>query len=813
MLAMRSFTDAGPGFPDLLNWGALVADGVVLCKDGSLLAGWFYRGDDLDSSPDARLNWASERVNAALARLGGGWAMWVDAVRVPAQRYFDPGDSHFPDPISEMIDDERRAHFMRSGQHYETEYVLMIQYTPPLRSKGWLVELVYDGGDDGADASPADAILAGFAMTLRELEDSISSVLTLRRMRDFEGEDAGGPYRRSHIVNYLHFTVTGEFGSLNLPSANYYLDSVLGGLDCYPGDTPKIGDTYVAVVAVMGYPAASMPGILAVLDVVPIPLRFSSRFIFVDQPEADRQIKSIERKWKQRLRGFWADVLKMPSPRIDEDAARMAGEAGEAIARTNSALVGTGYYTPVVVLRGESAAQAIEYARLVSRELMRLGFATRIETINAMEAWLGSLPGHAVPNVRRPIAHTDNLADLLPLTSIWTGRPTNPCPFYPHGSPPLMQAATAGASPFWLNLHVGDIGHTLIFGPTGAGKSVLLATIALQALRYPGMTIWSFDKGLSAYVPTLAAGGEHYEIAGSGGLAFCPLSVLETEADLAWAEDWIATLYLLQHGALPLPVKREEIHRAMLRMRTSAQRSLTVFTAEVQSEDVREAVRHYTLSGPLGHLLDAEHDGLTVSRYMTFEIEDLMGMGEATLVPVLLYLFRRFERSLDGNPAVLLLDEAWIMLSHPVFREKIREWLKVLRKANCAVVLATQSLSDAARSGLLDVLMESCPTKIFLPNVDAGTIGTPDHPGPEAHYRAFGLNDQQIELIRTAVPKRDYYVVQPEGCRLINLQLGPVALAFVAAGSKEDIGQVGRLVAEHGAGWQRAWLQHKGVRI
>jgi type IV secretion system protein TrbE len=91
-------------------------------------------------------------------------------------------------------------------------------------------------------------------------------------------------------------------------------------------------------------------------------------------------------------------------------------------------------------------------------------------------------PGHPVPNVRRPPLHTDQLADLLPLSGVWTGREENPCPFYPAGSPPLLHAATTGATPFRANLHVGDVAHTLIFGPTGAGKSTLLCTVAMPEL-------------------------------------------------------------------------------------------------------------------------------------------------------------------------------------------------------------------------------------------------------------------------------------------------------------------------------------------
>jgi type IV secretory pathway VirB4 component len=128
-----------------------------------------------------------------------------------------------------------------------------------------------------------------------------------------------------------------------------------------------------------------------------------------------------------------------------------------------------------------------------------------------MEAWLGALPGHPLPNIRRPLIHTLNLADLVPLSSVWAGHDVNPCPLYPENSPPLLHAATAGATPFRLNLHIGDLGHTLVFGPTGAGKSVLLNLLAAQFRRYQGKggetaTICAFDKGRSMWALVNACG-------------------------------------------------------------------------------------------------------------------------------------------------------------------------------------------------------------------------------------------------------------------------------------------------------------------
>jgi type IV secretion system protein VirB4 len=413
------------------------------------------------------------------------------------------------------------------------------------------------------------------------------------------------------------------------------------------------------------------------------------------------------------------------------------------------------------------------------------------------------------------LLHSLNLADLMPTSSTWPGLAACPSPLFPENSPPLLYGATTGSTPFRLNLHVGDVGHTLVFGPTGAGKSTLLALIAAQFRRYPNARITAFDKGRSLFTLAHAAGGAHYDLAGdTGSPGLCPLARLETPSDATFAEEWIAACYQLQQGAAPTPRQKEEIRRAvsLLQQQAGGQgRSLTDFVATVQDLELRTALGAYTIQGSLGHLLDARDDGIGDSAFTVFEIEELMALGEKNLIPALLYLFRHFERSLTGAPALLLLDEAWIMLGHPVFREKIREWLKVLRKANCAVVLATQSLSDAVRSGIFDVLLESCPTKILLPNEEADKGGTDQVAGPRDLYTLIGLNDTEIGLLKNAAKKRHYYVVSPDGRRLFELGLGPVALAFTAVSSREDIARVRSTMAAHGEAWPRAWLADHGV--
>lgn len=832
MLALKLFRSKVAGLPDLLNYAALVDEGVVQGKDGSLMAGFFFRGDDAASATQSERNYLTAMVNQYLARFGSGWATWTDAVRLPSPGYPDASKAHFPEPITALIDAERRQAFETKDALFETEYALILQFLPPLRRSSKLGELVYD--DDGRDdTSPGDRLLTDFKKKINDLQDGVGDLLHMRRMGTIsitqtvgQGDDAyEETYDSDELVNYLHFAITNEPIALRIPDCPMYLDAWLGFPELWPGDTPKLGDKFISCVAIEGFPGSSFPGILDMLDGLPLAYRWSSRFIFLEQHEAVKALNRYRLKWQQKIRGFWSQVMKSQKGMVNTDALDMSAQTEVAINDAKSGLVAYGYYTPVIVLMHEDRAFLEEQARYVRRELERKGFAARVESVNALEAWLGSLPGQTYPNVRRPLVHTLNLADLLPLASAWPGLRENPNGLYPDGSPPLMHTVTTGATPFRLNLHVGDVGHTLVFGPTGAGKSTLLAMLHAQFRRYrgrqrpnghrPAATITAFDKGRSLYALCNATGGVHYDIGNdeSDTPKLTPLNDIDSDSEALWAEEWIATCFELQVGAAPNPTQKGHIHRAMslLRDANKGERSLTDFVLTCQDPQVKDALTHYTISGSMGHLLDGREENLKVSDYTVFEIDDLMQMGNANAIPVLLYLFRRFERSLTGQPAMLSLDEAWVMLGHPVFREKLREWLKELRKKNCVVILATQSLSDAVNSGLLDVLLEQCPTKILLPNKEAGLHGTKDMPGPADLYAMFGLNSREIQILKTGTYKRTYYYKSPLGRRVFELGLKPLALAFVAVSDKEDLAVVRSMIAEHGKDWPLSWLKHKGV--
>lgn len=803
MLKLADYRSKSKGLPDLLPYAALIEPGVILNKDGSFLAGWEIRGQDTASSTEGDLALVSSRFNNAAKLLGSGWMLQMDAIRSSHRAYPPPEKGYFPDPVTRLIDEERREHF--SGNRcFSTSAVLAVTYKPNFQA----AKMAGKAQAGVASSGALEKALVYFRNMLEELEDALSAVLHMDRLLEYSMPDADGEdWLQSDLLSHLQYCLSGELQPVRVPRTPMYLDALLGSEDLVGGIIPRLGKRHLAVLSLDGLPQESYPAMLRDLDSLALEYRFSSRFICLDQYDAAKEINSYRKGWRQQVYRFLDQFFNNPNARANRDALLMAEDAETALTEVQGGYVGAGYLTSNIVLMHEDQERLQDWARDLRRTVQTLGFGCRIESVNALEAWLGTHPGNSYANLRRPMVNTLNLADLLPLSSVWTGSPVNPCPFYPPNSRPLAVLMTDNSTPFWFNIHAGDLGHTLIFGPTGAGKSTLLAFIAAQFRCYENARIFALDKGMSLFPLCFGAGGDHYNIGNADQLAFAPLQRIDSEEERAWAEEWIASLMELQQFTV-MPAHRNAIHTAMLTLAANPPhlRSLTSFYHVVQDREIKEAIQHYTVQGAMGRLLDADSDSLNLSRFMVFEVEDLMNLGDKNLVPVLTYLFRRIEKALDGSPTILVLDEAWIMLGHPTFRAKIREWLKTLRKMNCCVILATQSLSDARNSGILDVLAESCPTKIFLPN------STAEDAVQKELYVGMGLNDKQINILKTSEPKRDYYIVSPQGRRKVQLALKGKALAFVGASDKESLARIRALAAEHGPeGWQAVWLRERGA--
>jgi len=801
MQFLNEFRTKAYGLPDLLPWAALVDDGVVLTKAGGFITGFWYSGPDLDSATPSELGNMAARINASL-KLGDGWIVNVDAVRAAAPGYAVQGA--FPDRTTRLIDDVRRKSHEGVHAGYTSHFALTVTWFPKSDMANKTSDMFVEGRAKGTASRNLERFQAG----IREIQSRLSGIVRIRKMADTVDEVTGDV--TSELLGFLEYCVTGTLRPFRMAEVPMYLDAVLGRHDFVTGFEPRIGKKHVVALAIDGFPGSSFPGILDFLSRLPIAYRWSNRFIFLDPNQAEKVINGYRSKWAQKRKSMMNVVREQSggaATHINLDADGMANDAVAAIAEANSGQVRFGYYSSVILLSDENPDLLIETAREVKKIIENKGFGCRIEDLNAVEAYLGSMPGDTKANVRRPIINTMNLSHLLPFTAVWAGPEKHPCPFYPANSAPLLYAKTDGSTPFRLTLHAGDLGHTAIIGPTGSGKSTLLATLVAQQFRFPNAQVFAFDKGYSMLPLCWAAGGQHYDVAGENSLAFCPLGRINEPAEQAWAADWIESMVIMQ-GVTVTPRDRDDIYKALVNLGQSTteqnHRTLTNYVAVIQSEHLRDALRYYTLEGAVGHLLDAESDGLGEDSFQVFEMEHLMNLGDKALLPVLTYLFHRIEQRFKGQPTLLILDEAWVMLGHPVFRAKIREWLKVLRKANVACVFATQSLSDLAKSGISDVIFESCPTKILLPNPEAMTENS------QPFYRQIGLNTRQIQILSTATPKRQYYVIHPDGRRLFELGLSGAELAFAGASGKEDVARIRELRHVFSDAWPAQWLRERG---
>jgi type IV secretion system protein TrbE len=235
------------------------------------------------------------------------------------------------------------------------------------------------------------------------------------------------------------------------------------------------------------------------------------------------------------------------------------------------------------------------------------------------------------------------------------------------------------------------------------------------------------------------------------------------------------------------------------------ERTLTGLSLLLPTRPLRLALAPYMQEGAYGHMLDAASEARNANDVLCFETEDLMRQPMLA-APVLTYLFHQLEAGFDGRPTLLILDEAWLFLDDPLFAARIREWLKVLRKKNVAVVFATQSLADIVGSDIAPAIIESCPQRIFLPNDRA------IEPQARQVYDRFGLNQRQIELVARATPKRHYYLQSARGNRLFELDLGPIALALCGASSPAAQTRINDILTKHGEqGFLPAWLGSAGL--
>lgn len=533
MLDLRPTKQTGAKLTDYLPWAALIAPGIVLNKDGAFQRTLQFRGPDLDSATPSELMGVAARINNALRRFGNGWCLHVEARRAPAPGY---PDAAWPDAVSWLIDEERRQVFETAGARFESRYFLTLTWLPPAERQGKLESMIFEGGERADGGVDYRVHLENFIERTDQLMALFETMVPMAAWLNDE-----------ETLTYLHDCISDRPHRVAVPTTPFHLDALLPDAPLVGGLAPKLGVKHLRIISVRSFVTETEPGLLDALNRLAVSYRWVSRYLPLDREDARKELEKIRKRWFSQRVGLGAMLraaLFKDEPVLHDNAAsNLAADADAGLQELGADAIGAGYATLTITIAEEDENAADDAVRQIQQVADGLGFVTQVESVNAVEAWLGSLPGSAYADVRRPILLTPSLAHLLPTSAVWAGPERN---LHLNG-PPLMLTATDGATPFRLDLHAGDVGHTMIVGPTGAGKSVLLATLAAQWRRYPNAQIYLFDKGRSARATVLGLGGDFFDLGEEGALGLQPLEHIGDESERgpqekAWALDWIAGL-------------------------------------------------------------------------------------------------------------------------------------------------------------------------------------------------------------------------------------------------------------------------------
>lgn len=386
---------------------------------------------------------------------------------------------------------------------------------------------------------------------------------------------------------------------------------------------------------------------------------------------------------------------------------------------------------------------------MIEVELGNAGIIPVREKINLEPSFWGQLPGNTKYIVRRSLINSLNLASFAPLHNYPCGKKDNN--FWGEAVTILN---TSSGTPFFFNFHVRDVGHTMIVGPTGAGKTVLMNFLAAQLLKFnPNMFFFDKDRGAEIFIRSVDA--QHITIEPRNMCNLNPLKLDDTPENRTFLFDWFKALIVsvdpefhieyveLINEAIDGCYRLDKSYRQL--------KNLIPFFGLGGPGSLVSKLSMWVEGGTHAGLFDNKEDALDLkkTKVVGFEMQHLLS-DKAALAPTLLYLFHRIQLCLDGSPTVIILDEAWALIDNPVFAPKLKDWLKVLRKLNTFVVFATQSVEDIGKSSISDTLIQQTATQIFLPNLKATNI-----------YRdIFMLSAREYALVKFTDPSSRCFIVK-----------------------------------------------------
>lgn len=800
----RQYEKGARTYAEIVPWLMKVMDNLVVCKDGALLASFEVNGKDIDGIEQDDSDRMAEMLQRAFKVFHDKpISIWWTVTRTKTHEY---PQASFPDDISRYIDEKWREQFS-AGANYTNSHYLTIVMTPP-NASDQLIDQVRMLAASGQSSIASAAITAlrtrffdeyAFPYAADELHKQIfafnemlAGMLEASRELKIKRLEGGS------LDRFLHDVCSPPNAGQPVKPVSGFLDGSLPDSYLTVGKQHLRWDSgsqlYGAALSIKEFPGASRPGMLDALLSIPADLTISQVFRFADRDSSSKYISGVRRfndilkhSWKAYVSGAFKGG-DMSSANVDKGRMRASEDADNALGNLTTGQETFGWFNMTLVAYAASVDAVESSIGDASATLQSAGYLPVRENIGLLSAWSGTLPGQWSEIVRWFFVSSANFADFSPIRTISRGVQSNA---YLSGQtgracPALSVVPTDYATPYYLNLHVGDLGHVFVVGPAGSGKSTCINFFLSQFRKYSPVRIYIFDKDNSCKIATLMQGGQHINPSRSdSGIQTNPCLLLADKEAWEWLSQWIELL-ITSHGYVMNADDGKSIWHAIEGATADSDptmwRLLTIYT--LLPRHLQTELAPWVGNGPLARYFDNQEDTFTLGDFTCME------MGEILENPRVAraftdYAFYRIHKEINYSgdqviPTIIYIEEAWFMLEEPRFAAKIRDWLKTLRKKTAQVILTTQSIGDLAESDIFQTISDNIPTRIFLPNDRAGTFRG-------MYHRLFGLNDTQIDRIRTAIPKHNYYLVQPGMSRMLNMSLPPEILACVRSDKRAQL--------------------------
>ncbi|WP_405350866.1 helicase HerA domain-containing protein [Fusobacterium animalis] len=756
-----------------LPWGFLLGNGIIYNKNGSYLKCFKFRGKDLKSLEQVDLVFDRAKLNNAFGRSTGNNGTWQLNVESRRKRSTPYIKSQFKEKILQKMDDIR-ANKYNSGEFYESEFYLTLSWLPPADLITGLKDKLFEGKNEEYE-NYKNKLVEEFETEVRNYINLIKNVF--REIKELNDEET---------LTYLHSCFSQNDKQNVTPARKeVMLDAYLSDTPIMNGYPPKIGDEYIGIVSILSFPNDTFPAMFDKINQLNFEFRCATRFTIYSSADGQKLVERKTGKWAgKRIKGLdnlliAFKIKQKMEVEVNQEAENKKQEGDDFLTALQEETTNIGEYTFSVILKDKSPQNLNKKIEEVVSIIQNRGFTTVVESVNILEAFMGSMPADFIHNRRQHPLPTLVATDIMQFYSIYSGNQWNN---HLNSCPLLYANSCKGSDVVYFNLHVGDTGHAAVFGETGGGKSVFLNLIASQFKKYKDSQVFIFDKGGSSRVLTTAIKGKFYDL-GTDQLGFQPLANVDNELERTFAYSWLCEIFE-QENIVLTPEHKSEIHKALKSVGNLPKdlRTITQFEVQVQSEDLRLAIHQYTKDGAFGRYFDSNYDSFTNEySWQSFEVEKLMENSKV-YIPILKYIFHKLEVEMysEGKPTLLIIDEFGRLIKNKAFASKIEEWEVTLRKKNVAILLATQQLSDISHSDIKDALLNSFQTIIYLPNIRANNEQFYNT------YKSFGLNNKQIEIIANLENKRDYYAVSKEGNLDFTPNLSEFELAFIGANSPQD---------------------------